>query len=139
VARRFVAQVRRNWFVPSAAMTSEAVSSCNSTFTRTARSRTSPSRVPPTSVPSTAPQITRSSGRIRPSRFRLSTPSRSRSSRSRSITTNSLLCGDADIPDSTSRASASEQSQRTFITMKVRSSYCSASRIQFFISAKSAR
>jgi hypothetical protein len=26
--------------------------------------------------------------------------------------------------------------QRTFITMKVRSSYCSASRIQFFISAE---
>jgi hypothetical protein len=36
-----------------------------------------------------------------------------------------------------SRASASERSQRTFITMKVRSSYCSASRIQSFISSES--
>jgi len=36
-----------------------------------------------------------------------------------------------------SRASASERSQRTFITMKVRSSYCSASRIQSFISSDS--
>ena len=35
------------------------------------------------------------------------------------------------------RAAASERSQRTFITMKVRSSYCSASRIQSFISAES--
>ncbi len=35
-----------------------------------------------------------------------------------------------------SRASASERSQRTFITMKVRSSYCSASRIQSFISSE---
>jgi hypothetical protein len=35
------------------------------------------------------------------------------------------------------RASASERSQRTFITMKVRSSYCSASRIQSFISSES--
>ena len=34
-------------------------------------------------------------------------------------------------------ASASERSQRTFITMKVRSSYCSASRIQSFISSES--
>ena len=36
-----------------------------------------------------------------------------------------------------SRASASERNQRTFITMKVRSSYCSASRIQSFISSES--
>jgi len=36
-----------------------------------------------------------------------------------------------------SRASANERSQRTFITMKVRSSYCSASRIQSFISSES--
>src|SRR5688572_17804164 len=36
-----------------------------------------------------------------------------------------------------SRAPASERSQRTFITMKVRSSYCSASRIQSFISSES--
>ena len=35
-----------------------------------------------------------------------------------------------------SRASANERSQRTFITMKVRSSYCSASRIQSFIPAE---
>jgi len=34
-------------------------------------------------------------------------------------------------------ASASERNQRTFITMKVRSSYCSASRIQSFISSDS--
>ena len=36
-----------------------------------------------------------------------------------------------------SRASASARNQRTFITMKVRSSYCSASRIQSFISSES--
>jgi hypothetical protein len=36
-----------------------------------------------------------------------------------------------------SRASASERSQRTFITIKVRSSYCSESRIQSFISSES--
>ena len=36
-------------------------------------------------------------------------------------------------------SSASERSQRTFITMKVRSSYCSASRIQSFISWESRR
>jgi len=36
-----------------------------------------------------------------------------------------------------SRASASERSQRTFITIKVRSSYCSESQIQSFISSES--
>ena len=36
-----------------------------------------------------------------------------------------------------SRASVSERSQRTFITIKVRSSYCSESRIQSFISSES--
>src|SRR4029453_3927530 len=90
--RRFVAQVRRNWFVPSAAMTfrGRVVLQFNihKDGTTTDPPSTPPSPVPPKSVPYTAPLITRSSRRIRPSRFPLSTPSRSRSSRSRSTTTN---------------------------------------------------
>jgi hypothetical protein len=72
--RRFVQRVRRNWFIPQAAMTFRGRS------TRTARSPTCRSWGPPASRRSTAPRTTRSSAPTRSTRCRPSIRSPSRSS-----------------------------------------------------------
>ena len=72
--RRFVAQVRRNWFVPYAAMTFRGRVVLQFNIHRDgAHHRHLGRRAHPTSTPSTAPRTTPSSGRTRPSRCRRST------------------------------------------------------------------
>ena len=73
--RRFVAQVKRNWFVPYSAMSMQrARRHHSSTCTRTARSPIWPSSVRARSTPSTTPRSARSRRRIRRSRCRREYP-----------------------------------------------------------------
>ena len=93
--RRFVAQVRRNWFVP---LRGDDVPRPRGAAVQHPQGRHDHRRgrraARRTSTRSTARPTTRSSARIRPSRCRRSIPSRSRSSPSRSTTTNSRRCAE---------------------------------------------
>ena len=86
--RRFIAQIKRNWFIPYAAMSMRGHVVSRSTCTRTARSPTSTvRRAVPASTPSTTRRSTPSRRRTPPSRCRRSTRPTGRSSPSRSTTT----------------------------------------------------